>query len=149
MMQQSSLPSPEPARAEWSDQDLLTAVAVTATAIIWPVGLLLAWASRRWRLVDKLVATVLPVAGLVASLVVLPAGERGFGLSAPSSLGSGLAILHYGTLVGAPLLAALYLGIRGGLSRRLLALLLAIALVVLALGQLAFFLGARLQPGGM
>jgi len=80
---------------------------------------------------------------------VLPAGARGFGLSAPSGVGAAVEVAHYAALMGAPLVAALYLGIRAGLSRRLLAVLLAVALVVLALGQVAFILGERLRPGGM
>jgi len=148
-MQHQSLPSRDASQREWTDQDFLTAVAVGATAVLWPVGVLLAWANPRWRLVDKVVATMLPLAGLILSVVVLPAGARGFGLSAPSGVGAAVEVAHYAALMGAPLVAALYLGIRAGLSRRLLAVLLAVALVVLALGQVAFILGERLRPGGM
>ncbi len=147
-MVQQSLPSQEHTRREWTDQDVLAAVTVGATAVLWPVGLLLTWASGRWRLVDKLVATGLILAGLIVSLLVLPAGARGFGLSAPRELAGALAAAHYASLMGAPLAAALYLGLRARLSRRLLVLLMGVALVVLALGQLAFFLGEQLRPGG-
>lgn len=53
---------------------LLEAVAVVATAVCWPVGILLAWLSDSWRRRDKVIATVLPISGLVlALLMVLPA----------------------------------------------------------------------------
>ncbi|MCX7622848.1 MAG: hypothetical protein N2Z82_03690 [Thermomicrobium sp.] len=149
MMRGSTLSSRGTAPREWSDQELLAAVAVGATAVLWPIGLLLAWASGRWRLADKLIATALPVAGVALSLLVLPSGERGFGLSAPSGLAVGAEVAHYAALMGAPLLAAVYLGVRGGLPRRLVVGLVVLALVVLALGQVAFLLGARLHPGGM
>lgn len=52
--------------------DLLSIAAVVLTWLIWPVGLLLAWLSPRWSVRDKLVATALPISGLllVLSLVV-------------------------------------------------------------------------------
>ncbi len=146
MNQHSLLHSPRQERA-WSDQDVLTAVAVGVTAVLWPIGLLLAWASPRWRLVDKLIATVLPLVGLMFSLLVLPAGARGLGLSAPARMNWLVELGHYGGLLGAPLVAAFYLGVRAGLPRRLLAGLIVLALLVLALGQLAFFLGSQLHPG--
>ncbi|MCM8745645.1 hypothetical protein NET03_03785 [Thermomicrobium sp. CFH 73360] len=146
MSQHSLLHSPGHDR-EWSDQDVLTMVAVGATAVLWPVGLVLAWANPRWKLADKLVATLLPIGGLMFSLLVLPAGARGLGLSTPAGMNWLIELGHYGGLMGVPLVAALYLGVRAGLSRRLLAGLLLLALLVLALAQLAFFLGSQLQPG--
>lgn len=136
-------------RDEWSDQDVLVIAATAATAVLWPVGLVLAWACPRWRFVDKVIATVLPLTGLILSLVVLPAGQRALGLSAPSLANRVLEVAHFGGLLGAPLLASLFLGVRAHLSRRLLAGLLLVALVVLGIGQLAFFLGTRLRPGGV
>ncbi|MFN3337296.1 MAG: hypothetical protein ACK42I_07330 [Thermomicrobium sp.] len=132
---------------EWSDQDVFTVVAVGATAVLWPVGLVLAWANSRWRLIDKLVATLLPIGGLIFSLLVLPAGARGLGLSAPAHVNWLIELGHYGGLMGAPLVAALYLGVRAGLPRRLVVGLLFLALLVLALAQFAFFLGSLLHPG--
>lgn len=134
---------------EWNDQNVLVLAAVGGTAVLWPVGVLLVWASPRWRLRDKLIATALPLGGLSFSLLVLPAGARGFGLSTPS-FGSWLVeVGYYAGLLGAPLLAALYLGLRVGLPRRLLAGVLSGSLVILALGQFAFFLGGRRHPSGM
>mgnify|MGYP001068756691 FL=1 len=133
---------------EWSDRDILVLVAVAATAVLWPIGMLLTWASVRWSLRDKVIATILPIAGLILSLVILPAGARGLGLSGPAGLAWTVEVGQYAGLVGAPLLAALYLGTRARLPARLLGGLLLLALAVLAIGQLAFFLGGRLQPGG-
>ena len=133
---------------EWSDRDILVLVAVAATAVLWPIGMLLTWASDRWSLRDKVIATILPIAGLILSLVILPAGARGLGLSGPAGLAWTVEVGHYAGLIGAPLLAALYLGTRARLPARLLGGLLLLALAVLAIGQLAFFLGGRLQPGG-
>ncbi|MBO9386612.1 MAG: hypothetical protein J7453_09265 [Thermomicrobium sp.] len=145
MVREPLVRSPE---REWSDRDILMLVAVAATAVLWPIGLLLTWASVRWRLRDKLIATILPLAGLILSLVILPAGGRGIGLSGPSGLAWTVEVGRYAGLVGAPLLAALYLGIRARLPARLLGGLVLLALAILALGQLAFFLGGRLNPGG-
>lgn len=147
MSQHSLLHSREQDR-EWSDQDVLTMVAVGATAVLWPVGLVLAWANPRWRLIDKLVATLLPLGGLMFSFLVLPAGARGLGLSTPAGMNWLIELGHYGGLMGAPLVAALYLGVRARFPRRLLAVLLLLALIVLGVAQLAFFLGAQLHPGG-
>ena len=144
-MREPLVRSPE---REWSDRDILVLVAVAATAVLWPIGLLLTWASVRWCLRDKVIATILPIAGLILSLVILPAGARGLGLSGPAGLAWTVEVGHYAGLIGAPLLAALYLGTRARLPARLLGGLLLLALAILAIGQLAFFLGGRLQPGG-
>lgn len=144
-MREPLVRSPE---REWSDRDILVLVAVAATAVLWPIGLLLTWASVRWCLRDKVIATILPIAGLILSLVILPAGARGLGLSGPAGLAWTVEVGHYAGLVGSPLLAALYLGTRARLPARLLGGLLLLALAILAIGQLAFFLGGRLQPGG-
>ncbi|MDW7982351.1 MAG: hypothetical protein RMH81_06005 [Thermomicrobium sp.] len=133
---------------EWTDQDILTVVAVGSIAVLWPVGVLITWATPRWRLVDKIIATLIPVGGLMLSLLVLPAGERGLGLSAPGLRNWLVEFAQYAGLMGAPLVASLFLGLRAGLPRRVMAGLLGLALIALALGQLAFFLGSRLHPGG-
>jgi uncharacterized membrane protein len=52
----------------------LAPIAVVLTALFWPVGITLAWLSTRWGTRDKVIATALPIAGLLAFLTLsLPA----------------------------------------------------------------------------
>ncbi|MCM8747815.1 hypothetical protein NET02_01490 [Thermomicrobiaceae bacterium CFH 74404] len=60
-----SAPEPETARRP----GLFETIAVVATAIVWPIGLVLVWLSESWQTRDKLVASALPLLGL--ALVVL------------------------------------------------------------------------------
>lgn len=82
----------------------------------WLVGLVLLWASPRWRLADKLVGTFVLPGGLVTSAVVLGIaappvvcfGTCGSSDSGPSTIQSVLVL----AVVVSPLLTALYLALR-------------------------------------
>lgn len=120
-----------------SGPSALAVLAVVFAVLFWPIGLILAWLSDRWRTRDKVIATVPPVLGLVVLLSVGVIASAGYAAQpavsvqqvppAPAAeavtpstssqfawqqlLGAELAA--YG-LVGAPLTAALYLGLRMG-----------------------------------
>ncbi len=55
--------------------DLLSVAAIVLTALFWPLGVLLAWASPRWSTGDKAVATALPVLGLLLLLTTMMAAS--------------------------------------------------------------------------
>lgn len=64
---------PEPSRS--GGPDLLAGAAVVLTAILWPIGIVLAWLSPQFRTRDKAIATLIPVIGFaLAMLWLLPAG---------------------------------------------------------------------------
>jgi uncharacterized membrane protein len=48
----------------------LEVAAVLLTALVWPIGLLLAWLSDRWTTRDKVIATLIPVIGLAMLFTV-------------------------------------------------------------------------------
>jgi uncharacterized membrane protein len=50
--------------------DFLAIAGVVFTVLFWPVGLLLAWLSPSWRTRDKIIATVIPIAGLLLLIAV-------------------------------------------------------------------------------
>ena len=63
--------------------DLLAAAAVVFTALFWPVGVILAWLSPRWSGRDKVVATLLPVLGLLLVLLSSFAAASAYSGSVP------------------------------------------------------------------
>lgn len=111
-----SLPEPETARRP----GIFETIAVVATAIIWPIGLVLVWISDRWRTRDKVIAAAVPVLGFAfAMLMLIPAS---FGVvtgtafapqATPVALLTPAAtaglILLLGSLFGTPFLSAVYL----------------------------------------
>ena len=107
---------PAPARSP----DLLAVAAIVLTALFWPLGLLLAWLSARWRVRDKAIATLMPPLGLALVLSVsLAANSTGPVVSGPAEVvgGPGLVGLWFGealALLGlfAPLAAAVFLAWR-------------------------------------
>jgi uncharacterized membrane protein len=65
----------------------LEVAAIVLTALVWPVGLLLAWISGRWRTRDKAVASIIPVVGIMLLFTFLvPVGI--FGMRAVQSVDS-------------------------------------------------------------
>jgi uncharacterized membrane protein len=126
-----------PAQAERTD--LLAPIAIVLTAIFWPIGIVLAWISTRWRLRDKAIATALPILGLALLLALslpallffqsgpvvtrqvvtpveggpatamLPVTPSGHSNVVLSLTGAGLSLCG---LFGAPLAAAIYLAWR-------------------------------------
>ncbi len=119
--------------------DVLAPIAVVLTALFWPIGIVLAWISTRWRTRDKVVATALPILGLAVLLALsVPAymafqsapvvtrqietlvdgGSPGTVPLVASSSHSNLLISLLGGalslcgLLGAPLAAAIYLAWR-------------------------------------
>jgi hypothetical protein len=85
----------------------------------WVLGILIAWVSRSWFVVDKVVATLIPILGfllfMATSVAITTTTGQITGVAPEGSdrfqqlLGVGLAT--YG-LIGAPLSAAIYLGLR-------------------------------------
>ena len=59
-----------PARAERPPAGPLEIAAIALTALFWPVGLILAWLSPMWRTRDKIIATAIPIVGLVLVPIV-------------------------------------------------------------------------------
>lgn len=62
-----SPPEPETAR----QPGIFETIAVVATAIVWPIGLVLVWLSASWRTRDKLIATALPLFGFAFAMLML------------------------------------------------------------------------------
>ncbi len=107
---------PAPARSP----DLLAVAAIIFTVLFWPLGLLLAWLSARWRTRDKVIATLIPPLGLALVLSVgLAAYRSGPVVSGPAGATGGtspwLQVLGWTlALLGlfAPLAAAVFLAWR-------------------------------------
>lgn len=52
----------------------LEVAAIVLTAILWPIGVVLAWTSPRWLTRDKVIATVLPTVGTLMVLALVVGG---------------------------------------------------------------------------
>lgn len=52
----------------------LEVAAIILTAILWPIGVMLAWTSPRWLKRDKVIATALPAAGTLAVIALVVGG---------------------------------------------------------------------------
>jgi len=137
-----------------SGWEVLAMAAVLLTALLWPLGILLAWLSPRWRDHDKVIATAIPLLGLLLALglglsaswsprpelatartVVLEGQPPGSAPAAPPSGVSpaqlaGAGLFLYG-LVGAPFTAAICLAWRLPSGARRVALLIGVAALAL------------------
>jgi len=104
------LPAPAEGGSDW-----MAAITILLAAVVWPVGILLAWLLPRWSRHDKAIATAIPVGGLllvwVLSYAVVPA------LQGRMALAVGEGVAQFG-FWGAPLVAAVYLAWRQRPKRR-------------------------------
>lgn len=66
---------------------VLEIVAIVLTALFWPVGVVLAWASDRWRTRDKVVATLIPAISTFMLIAIAVGGLFAF-TSAESTIES-------------------------------------------------------------
>ncbi len=124
---------------------LLEIAAVVATALFWPVGVVLAWLSPRWLVRDKAVATVIPIVGLLllftatapvsVTVTEIPAGASTAVDAARQSDEAALALFGMLLVVfgvaGAPLFSAVYLALRMGPRPRHAAIVIPIAIAAL------------------
>lgn len=80
--------TPAPANPYEEDQrktpGALEVGAIVLTAIFWPIGLLLAWISDRWKTRDKVIASAFPLASGLVLLALLVAGAVGWSTSGTS-----------------------------------------------------------------
>jgi uncharacterized membrane protein len=52
----------------------LEVAAIVLTALMWPIGVVLAWISDRWRTRDKVIATIIPLTSAIILGVIVVAG---------------------------------------------------------------------------
>lgn len=58
--------SPPPTAAALGEPGLLEYAAIVLTALLWPIGILLAWSSAWWQTRHKVIATLIGVLGIMA-----------------------------------------------------------------------------------
>ncbi|TVR70905.1 MAG: hypothetical protein EA415_12135 [Sphaerobacteraceae bacterium] len=80
--------TPPSSNPYWAEQrktpGALEVGAIVLTALFWPIGLLLAWVSARWKTRDKAIATVFPLASGLILLALAIAGAVGYSTSGES-----------------------------------------------------------------
>lgn len=59
----------------------LEIAAIVLTALVWPIGVVLAWLSPRWLVRDKVIATILPIFSLVLLIGAMVPAWVGYGSS--------------------------------------------------------------------
>jgi hypothetical protein len=103
---------------------LLEVGALVLTPLLWPVGVILLWASNGWNVRDKLIGTLVPPGGLFTSMMVFfisavgsvrvcsSSGAAAHCSGGPSGVTAVLAFVLLLLVVFSPILTGVYMAIR-------------------------------------